>query len=610
LDTVPSIEAIYAEHFDSVWHYLRRLGVPAADRDDLAQEVFLTVHRRLDTYDPSRPLRPWVIGICARTVLHYWRTARRRPADPTDLPALERAAASTAPDHEHRLLLAQLLGGLDADKRTLFVLHELEGFSVPELAELSNQSINTVYSRLRRTRQELAAVVAAEQRAAPAPARDRARVWQALAITLAAGKLVSVAHAATSGRSLLRVAAPIAAASAVAITAAALLWPRRSQPGRRSPEPIVTAAAVVPPPIDAPTPDAAVTAAAPAAPRRPIDRRAVEDDLIERANVALARARFDEALALLTRHEREFARGARRGARELLFVARCSDVPTARVRSTMPNGCVARRPAIQRSQRSTRCSPNSLALHAEAAEALDVLVQLVAYVAVDAGVTVRRRHRERVQVQELGVVPAQPVELPAVAGHEREAGRHVRISRRGEDHLLERVDLARGLLLVPVRGHRIAVLDHLGFFALARSIEDEEQCVICAHPISPLRVHARICGRVGEHNCACYVFCGWPCIAPPSPSHASAACAARSPSSTIRRDTNGRPATRRRRVFESTTRTQPTPTTKTAILRSMAAAHLMQVDGHALQGSRGTADAVTTSIKPWRNIRLRVSLSR
>jgi len=46
---------IYATHFDAVWHHLRRMGIAEADRDDLAQEVFLIVHRRLASYDRSRP---------------------------------------------------------------------------------------------------------------------------------------------------------------------------------------------------------------------------------------------------------------------------------------------------------------------------------------------------------------------------------------------------------------------------------------------------------------------------------------------------------------------------------------------------------------------------
>jgi RNA polymerase sigma-70 factor (ECF subfamily) len=155
------LAAIYAAHFDAVWHHLRRMGIAEADRDDLAQEVFLIVHRRLASYDRTRPMRAWLVGICTRVALHYWRAARRRPGDKAATPSeLELAARISVgeTDHDARQLLAALLATLDPDRRAMFILHELEGFSVPEIAELTETPLNTVYSRLRRTREDLAAL--------------------------------------------------------------------------------------------------------------------------------------------------------------------------------------------------------------------------------------------------------------------------------------------------------------------------------------------------------------------------------------------------------------------------------------------------------------------
>jgi RNA polymerase sigma-70 factor (ECF subfamily) len=148
------LETIYKDHFDAVWNHLRRLGVAEADRDDLVQEVFLTVHRRLATYDRSRPMRPWLVGIATRVALHHWRSARRRPIE-LDPGELDRALAANGGDRDAQLVLAALLDTIEPDRRTEFVLHELEGFSVPEIAELVGAPLNTVYSRLRRTREEL-----------------------------------------------------------------------------------------------------------------------------------------------------------------------------------------------------------------------------------------------------------------------------------------------------------------------------------------------------------------------------------------------------------------------------------------------------------------------
>ena len=67
--TVPDdavFAAAYDAEFEVVWLYLRRLGVPEADVEDAVHDVFVVAHRRYGTYDPSRPLRPWLLGIAFR----------------------------------------------------------------------------------------------------------------------------------------------------------------------------------------------------------------------------------------------------------------------------------------------------------------------------------------------------------------------------------------------------------------------------------------------------------------------------------------------------------------------------------------------------------------
>ena len=72
------MRAVYDEHFDYVWHTLRRLGVRAADLEDLAHDVFVAFHRTRATYDPSRPIRPWLFGIAFRVSSDHRRRARHR----------------------------------------------------------------------------------------------------------------------------------------------------------------------------------------------------------------------------------------------------------------------------------------------------------------------------------------------------------------------------------------------------------------------------------------------------------------------------------------------------------------------------------------------------
>ena len=71
----------------AVYSYLVRAGVAEADRDDLFQSVFLKVHAAAASYDPTRPLAPWLFTIVANTVRNHFREQRASNAlGPSDDP--------------------------------------------------------------------------------------------------------------------------------------------------------------------------------------------------------------------------------------------------------------------------------------------------------------------------------------------------------------------------------------------------------------------------------------------------------------------------------------------------------------------------------------------
>jgi RNA polymerase sigma-70 factor (ECF subfamily) len=162
--TRPTFEAVYAVGFTHVWHTLRRFGVREADLEDAAHEVFVVVHRRLDTYLPDRPLKPWLSGIAFRVASDERRRLRLRP-ETTQVADLETRPSGT-PGPEEQLSQAQqrafVLRALDAlplDRRSVFVMSELDEISGPDIAEALSLPLNTVYSRLRLARQDFAEAV-------------------------------------------------------------------------------------------------------------------------------------------------------------------------------------------------------------------------------------------------------------------------------------------------------------------------------------------------------------------------------------------------------------------------------------------------------------------
>ncbi|MEM6296982.1 MAG: RNA polymerase sigma factor [Myxococcota bacterium] len=140
---------------------LRRLGIPDAEVDDVAHELFLVVHRKLSAYDRARPLRPWLFGIAYRVARDHLRrgSARLRmvqsirPAEAVDLELQTEA-------RQQLERIQRALDSLDYERRATFVMHELDGFSVPEIADVLGCPLNTLYSHLRRARKHVHAHLA------------------------------------------------------------------------------------------------------------------------------------------------------------------------------------------------------------------------------------------------------------------------------------------------------------------------------------------------------------------------------------------------------------------------------------------------------------------
>lgn len=159
----PGLRLRFQEMFQTelpyVWTSLRRLGVAEADREDVASEVFVSVHRKIADYDPTRPVRPWLFAFCLRAASDYRRLARHR----VEVLGHDRDVASTSPGPEQMLererardLVARAIETLDLDRRAVFVLHELDEVPVPQIARSLEIPEGTAYTRLRSAREAFA----------------------------------------------------------------------------------------------------------------------------------------------------------------------------------------------------------------------------------------------------------------------------------------------------------------------------------------------------------------------------------------------------------------------------------------------------------------------
>ena len=156
-----TVGRIHDEYADFVWRSLQRLGVRESDLEDALQEVFIVVHRKLDTFDGSSRVSTWLYGICLRVASANRNRAHVRRERPT--PEFEdsidndhanpEAAFATL---EERQRLMDVLDTLAPEKRAVFVMFEIEGVPAVEIAEILGVPVGTVYSRLSTARTEFA----------------------------------------------------------------------------------------------------------------------------------------------------------------------------------------------------------------------------------------------------------------------------------------------------------------------------------------------------------------------------------------------------------------------------------------------------------------------
>ena len=159
VDDAGWFDAAYRDHFDYVWHSVRRLGARSGDVEDLVHDIFVTLYHTRARVDRRRALRPWIFGITARKLSDYRRQARfrrevaaraREPADPAPLPP------ELVDQRRKRALVLAALEELPYPQRVIFVMVELQGHSVVEASRALEEKENTLYSRLRLARKAFA----------------------------------------------------------------------------------------------------------------------------------------------------------------------------------------------------------------------------------------------------------------------------------------------------------------------------------------------------------------------------------------------------------------------------------------------------------------------
>jgi RNA polymerase sigma-70 factor (ECF subfamily) len=159
--TETEFQGIFNEHKDAVYRFAWRMTSSAAIAEDIAQDVFLSLFRQPNRFDPSRgTMRAFLLGIARNVTLKRWRDEERWEelghdefvTQPTHVEHIERSEIAAA--------VANAIRSLPPLQREVLILAEYEDLSLEEIARTVDSEIGTVKSRLHRARENLKQMLA------------------------------------------------------------------------------------------------------------------------------------------------------------------------------------------------------------------------------------------------------------------------------------------------------------------------------------------------------------------------------------------------------------------------------------------------------------------
>ena len=162
-------QKVYRTHYREVVRWVRALGGPNMDAEDLAQDVFVVVHKKLHGFDGEN-LRGWLYAISKNLVSDRRRGAwfRRLFSRPRDVLLEELRDDGDDPlrhleRKDAQRVFHQLAEEVHGSRREAFLLFEIGGLSGAEIAALLDVPLATVWTRLHLARREFLAAIAARR---------------------------------------------------------------------------------------------------------------------------------------------------------------------------------------------------------------------------------------------------------------------------------------------------------------------------------------------------------------------------------------------------------------------------------------------------------------
>ena len=159
-----SFEVLYKAASSFVYNVAYRVVGNREDAEEITQEVFLTVHRKLKDFRFQASFKTWIYRVTLNSAINYAKKVSKERNRTVEYD--ENLNAVGVPEEirkdldreSHQITIDTLLNMLNPEQRACVVLRNIEGLSYQEIAEALGININTVRSRLKRGREALMAL--------------------------------------------------------------------------------------------------------------------------------------------------------------------------------------------------------------------------------------------------------------------------------------------------------------------------------------------------------------------------------------------------------------------------------------------------------------------
>jgi RNA polymerase sigma-70 factor, ECF subfamily len=156
-----AFEAIYRRHAPRVFSLACRMTGSRADGEDLLQDVFLLVHRKLDGFKGQSSLGTWIYRLAANCCVDFLRSRQHKERQATDeLDETQPPPRSSGGLRVDQIDLERVIERLPAGYRAAFVLHDVEGFEHAEVARMLGIAEGTSKSQVHKARLKIRAMLA------------------------------------------------------------------------------------------------------------------------------------------------------------------------------------------------------------------------------------------------------------------------------------------------------------------------------------------------------------------------------------------------------------------------------------------------------------------